>query len=76
MQNTLSLEFAALDYASNGHNAYQYQLTNYDNNWVMAGERNYVRYANLPPGDYTFSGKSRQPGWSVEYAYPSAGHSY
>ncbi|MCX6212912.1 sensor histidine kinase [Spirosoma sp.] len=53
-QNTLSLEFAALDYTSNGHNSYQYQLSNYDDHWVMAGERNYVRYANLPPGNYIF----------------------
>ncbi|AUD05611.1 histidine kinase [Spirosoma pollinicola] len=65
-QNTLSLEFAALDYASNGHNVYQYQLTNYDDHWVMAGERNYVRYANLPPGDYTFQVKAanRDGHWS------------
>jgi signal transduction histidine kinase/ligand-binding sensor domain-containing protein len=57
-QNTLSLEFAALDYTSDGHNSYQYQLTNYDDHWVSAGERNYVRYANLPPGDYTFQVKA------------------
>ncbi|GAB2548733.1 hypothetical protein GCM10027085_44460 [Spirosoma aerophilum] len=57
-QNTISLEFAALDYASNGHNTYQYQLKNYDDRWVMAGERNYVRYANLPPGNYTFQVKA------------------
>ncbi|SOD97008.1 ligand-binding sensor domain-containing protein [Spirosoma fluviale] len=66
-QNTLSLEFAALDYASNGHNSYQYQLSKYDDHWVMAGERNYVRYANLPPGAYTFQVKAaNQDGhWSV-----------
>lgn len=57
-QNTLSLEFAALDYVSNGHNAYKYQLMNYDEDWVSAGERNYVRYANLPPGDYKFQVKA------------------
>ncbi len=53
-QNTLAMEFAALDFISNGRNTYQYQLVGYDPQWVMAGERNYVRYANLPPGDYTF----------------------
>lgn len=53
-QNTVSLEFTALDYSSNGHNTYQYQLTNYDSRWIAAGERNYVRYTNLPPGKYTF----------------------
>ncbi|MVM32307.1 histidine kinase [Spirosoma sp. HMF4905] len=57
-QNTLALEFAALDFFSNGQNNYQYQLTGYDDYWVMAGERNYVRYANLPPGDYTFQVKA------------------
>ena len=65
-QNTLSMEFAALDYFSNGHNAYQYQLTNYDPQWVMAGEKNYVRYANLPSGDYVFQVKAanRDGHWS------------
>ncbi|MBD2754849.1 ligand-binding sensor domain-containing protein [Spirosoma validum] len=53
-QSTISLEFAALDYSSNGHTMYQYQLTNYDKDWIASGERNYVRYTNLPPGDYTF----------------------
>lgn len=57
-QNTLALEFAAIDFFSNGHNNYQYQLSGYDDRWVMAGERNYVRYANLPPGDYTFQVKA------------------
>ena len=57
-QNTLALEFSALDYRSNGHNTYQYQLTHYDKHWISAGERNYVRYTNLPPGDYTFQVKA------------------
>jgi signal transduction histidine kinase/ligand-binding sensor domain-containing protein len=65
-QNTLSMEFAALDYFSNGHNAYQYQLMNYDEQWVSAGEKNYVRYANLPSGDYIFQVKAanRDGHWS------------
>jgi len=57
-QNTLSLEFAALDYLSSGNNIYQYQLTGYDESWVQAGERSYVRYPNLPAGDYTFQVKA------------------
>lgn len=66
-QNTVALEFAALDYSSNGHNTYQYQLTNYDKQWISAGERNYVRYTNLPPGNYTFQVKAaNQDGrWSA-----------
>ncbi|QJW92027.1 histidine kinase [Spirosoma taeanense] len=67
-QNTFSMEFAALDYLSNGHNNYQYQLTNHDPQWVSAGERNYVRYANLPPGEYVFQVKAaNQDGhWSTQ----------
>lgn len=57
-QNTVALEFTALDYSINGHNTYQYQLINYDKHWMAAGERNYVRYTDLPPGDYTFQVKA------------------
>lgn len=52
-QNTFSLEFSAVDYLSSGTNRYAYKLTGYDNDWVEAGERNYARYANVPPDTYT-----------------------
>ncbi|MBO0933447.1 histidine kinase [Fibrella sp. HMF5036] len=52
-QNTFSLEFSAVDYQSKAHNQYSYRLDGYDTDWVKAGEKNYVRYANVPPGDYT-----------------------
>jgi len=52
--NTLYLEFAAQDFYGNGRNLYQYQLSGYDPYWVQAGTNTYVRYANLPPGNYTF----------------------
>ncbi|MEZ0538441.1 ligand-binding sensor domain-containing protein [Fibrella arboris] len=51
-QNTFSLEFAAMDYLSHNRNKYSYRLSNYDADWVQAGEKNYVRYANVPPGNY------------------------
>ncbi|MFC5410163.1 two-component regulator propeller domain-containing protein [Larkinella bovis] len=57
-QNTVALEFAALDYYSNGRNQYQYQLVGYDEEWVQSGNATYVRYANLPPGTYTFRVKA------------------
>ncbi|GAB3925869.1 two-component regulator propeller domain-containing protein [Larkinella terrae] len=57
-QNTVALEFTALDYYSNGRNQYQYQLVGYDGQWVQAGNDTYVRYANLPPGTYTFRVKA------------------
>jgi signal transduction histidine kinase len=57
-QNTIALDFATIDFFSNGHNNYQYQLKHYDDRWVPSGERTYVRYANLPPGDYVFQVKA------------------
>lgn len=57
-QNTVALEFSALDYYSNGRNEYQYQLVGYDDQWVQSGNDTYVRYANLPPGTYIFRVKA------------------
>ncbi len=57
-ENTFSLEFAAVDYYSNGKNYYRYQLDGQDEEWVEAGDRNYVRYANLTPGKYVLRVKS------------------
>jgi ligand-binding sensor domain-containing protein/signal transduction histidine kinase len=57
-ENTFSLEFAALDYYSNGQNQYQYMLEGQDKNWVMSGKRNYVRYASLTPSQYIFRVKA------------------
>ena len=53
-QNTFSLEFAAIDFYSNGRNEYKYRLEGQDDDWVRSGSKNYVRYANLAPGRYVF----------------------
>lgn len=65
-QNTFSLEFAAIDYFSNAQNKYAYKLTNYDEDWVQTDEKNYVRYANVPPGNYTLEVRTanRDGQWS------------
>ncbi|MEZ0487377.1 sensor histidine kinase [Fibrella aquatica] len=65
-QNTFSLEFAAIDYLNTTKNRYSYKLSNYDNDWVQAGEKNYVRYANVPPGTYTLEVRTanRDGQWS------------
>lgn len=57
-QNTFSLEFSAIDYQSSAHNTYAYRLDGYDTDWVKAGEKNYMRYANLPPSDYVLEVKA------------------
>lgn len=53
-QRTLTLQFGAVDYFSNGQNQYRYRLMGYDPNWVESGFGTTVRYANLPPDDYMF----------------------
>ncbi|TDB63420.1 ligand-binding sensor domain-containing protein [Arundinibacter roseus] len=57
-QSTFSLEFTSIDYYSNGKNYYKYFLEGQDQGWVNAGDRTYVRYANLSPGNYVFTVKS------------------
>lgn len=65
-QNTFSLDFACIDYYSNGKNYYKYLLEGQDQGWVNAGDRTYVRYANLAPGRYVLRVKAanRDGAWN------------
>ncbi len=53
-QNVFSFEYAALDFTSPKKNQYKYIMKGFDKNWIDAGNRRYVTYTNLDPGDYTF----------------------
>lgn len=53
-QNTVSFEFAALDFTTPQKNQYQYQMQGVDKHWVEAGNRHEVTYTHLQPGKYTF----------------------
>jgi signal transduction histidine kinase len=53
-QNSLTFEYAALDFSDPLKNQYMYQLEGVDKDWVNAGNRTNVAYANLSPGYYTF----------------------
>lgn len=57
-QNTISFRFSALEYSDPGTTQFQYQLENYDDSLVFNGTDDFVRYANLPPGYYTFKVKA------------------
>src|SRR4029078_5164277 len=61
-KNSLSFNFAALDFISTARLNYYYQLVGYDNNWVEAGNRNYAAYTNLPAGKYLFQVKASLSG--------------
>jgi signal transduction histidine kinase len=53
-QNTLSFQFAALDFSAPGENRYFYRMKGVERDSVPNGKSGFVRYANLPPGTYTF----------------------
>ena len=51
-KNFLSFQFSVLDYTSPQGNKIQYQLSNWDKEWITTYDKS-VSYSNLPPGDYT-----------------------
>lgn len=54
LENTLSFDFSALEFSQPEDNTYKYMLQGYDHNWIACGNLHFARYANLPPGNYTF----------------------
>jgi ligand-binding sensor domain-containing protein len=52
--NVISFEFAALDFNRPDKQEYAYMLEGFDKDWVVAGQRRYAGYANIPGGDYVF----------------------
>lgn len=52
-RSTISFDFAALNMSIPERNSYKYKLSGYDNNWIEAGTKHFIRYAKLPPGKYT-----------------------
>ncbi|MDP2006100.1 MAG: two-component regulator propeller domain-containing protein [Rubrivivax sp.] len=51
--NSLTVEFAALDYSAPERNRYAHRLVGYDAGWVQHDARHRLAsYSNLPPGDY------------------------
>jgi len=65
--NSLSVEFASLDYSAPERNQYAYRLEGYDVEWVPTDStRRLASYTNLPPGRYTLHlrGSNRDGVWS------------
>lgn len=57
-QNTLSFEFASLEFTDNKENDYLVFLDGVDKDWVYQGARRFTRYPSLAPGEYTLQYKS------------------
>jgi signal transduction histidine kinase/ligand-binding sensor domain-containing protein/DNA-binding response OmpR family regulator len=58
-ENTISFEFAALDFAAPDKVRYAYKLDGLDKDWTYTdASRRYVNYTNLAYGNYTFKVKA------------------
>ena len=57
-QNSFSIEYAALDYVSNGQNTYQYRLKGLDNRWSQVHQQTTAQFVQVPAGKYTFEVKA------------------
>jgi len=53
-QNVFTLEFAALHFASPDKNIYSYKMEGVDDQWNQLGNRRYVSFSGLVPGEYRF----------------------
>ncbi|MCB0598090.1 MAG: histidine kinase, partial [Phaeodactylibacter sp.] len=53
-ENYFSFEFSAVGYTHPEKYQYQYKLEGVDEDWILAGQRNYAAYTNVPGGDYIF----------------------
>ncbi len=53
-KNTISFNFAALDYSDPSANQFRYRMLGVDKDWVENGAKNFTRYPNLREGEYTF----------------------
>jgi signal transduction histidine kinase/ligand-binding sensor domain-containing protein len=57
-QDNLTFQFATTSYYRSAENQFAYQLEGLDPEWVYSGNRTYVTYSHVPPGDYTFRVKA------------------
>ena len=65
--NSLSVEYAALDFTAPDQNHYAYWLEGYDRGWIdVDATRRVAAYTNLPPASYTLHlrGSNRDGVWS------------
>lgn len=57
-ENSLSFEFAALEFTAPEMNRYAYIMQGVDKDWINAGDKRFARYARLAPGHYIFKVKA------------------
>lgn len=67
-ESVFSFEFASLDYNVPAKNQYAYLMEGFDKDWVYSGNRRFVTYTNLNPGEYKFrvKGSNNDGIWNDE----------
>jgi signal transduction histidine kinase/DNA-binding response OmpR family regulator len=63
-QNTVTLNYTAINYINNSDISYLTKLENYDDDWMESGRS--ITYLKLPPGEYVFKVKTIQEGEAGE----------
>ncbi len=51
-QNTLTFQFAGLEFNQPQDILYRYRLAGYDKDWIIAGHSSEANYTHIPPGSY------------------------
>ena len=54
-ENTVSFSFSTVDFALTPNKKLEYKMEGVDHDWVPASRNGFARYANLLPGNYTFT---------------------
>ncbi len=69
-ENNLTFNYVALSFVAPEKIKYKYMLVGLDENWSPETEDTYARYANLPPGKYTFKvcARNNDGYWSQNHA--------
>ncbi|NMA74793.1 MAG: response regulator [Bacteroidales bacterium] len=57
-QNSINIEFSAIDYEDTKQIQYTYILEGFDNEWIVSPRQRVATYNNLTPGEYVFRVKS------------------
>jgi len=67
---SFTIEFSALDFTNPDKNRYSYQMEGLSGNWIEIGNRRFVQFAKLLPGEYTFNvkGTNNDGVWNNEGA--------
>lgn len=70
-QNTISFDYAVLDYRTTGKQNYSYRLNGFDSTWHSSRGLQRATYTNLPPGHYKFEIKCLSNGLYTNVPYKS-----